>query len=548
MIKIKHTIQRDGIFYINLRLSEKNKTFRQSLKTDSIRCCRLIMIKITEQIQITKSEGKTLNTDKLKGIISCILSNHLRKIEENTKAVLEPMGVKAQKLNEQYQRVTSNDRYHNHNSQELGYSAVRPLPSFTEFIVKDFDVPVNDYSDFREWDEEENEYLVPDEWMFLEHEPDYIAYQSMIEGLRVQTARLKHLLLVGDLEGADKVLQRIITAFRNDEIKPQTNKEPLTPYFSELIDPYLGQLKLKIDGIREYKRHMNFFNCSFAGHRVANITRKMLDDAMELFINTPLKNIPKQRQMKTNYKYNNWKIQERVNVASNDLDPLFLPSTTYTESPLKVIKDFFIYLVRKNILEKNPQKDMIFKAKEAKYEGGSRGKFTDTQANKILQHCISDLSNELNWAIILMAYTGARNGEILQLRKSDVFKLDDSDVLVIRIHEEAGSTKNKYSNRIIPVPQNVINLGFIDFCHKCQGTVLFKKSVDNLSSYYRKLRKILDIKEVSQSYGILDLYSFRHNLQTALEMESIHDSVINYITGHSNRGVGGETLFRYWCR
>ena len=70
------------------------------------------------------------------------------------------------------------------------------------------------------------------------------------------------------------------------------------------------------------------------------------------------------------------------------------------------------------------------------------------------------------WVPWLCAYTGARPGEITQLRGEDVIERDG--VHALRITPEAGAVKGRKA-RVVPVHEHLIGQGFLRFVAQ-QGT------------------------------------------------------------------------------
>jgi integrase len=74
------------------------------------------------------------------------------------------------------------------------------------------------------------------------------------------------------------------------------------------------------------------------------------------------------------------------------------------------------------------------------------------------------------WVPWLCAYTGARPGEITQLRASDVIERDG--IHGLRITPEAGTVKNNKA-RVVPVHEHLIEQGFLKFVEKHGAGPLF---------------------------------------------------------------------------
>jgi len=72
-------------------------------------------------------------------------------------------------------------------------------------------------------------------------------------------------------------------------------------------------------------------------------------------------------------------------------------------------------------------------------------------------------------AVRLLAYHGARSGEICQLRIDDVTEL--YGVPVLRIHDKFGSVKNLFSVRDVPIHPTC--MGIAEYAKAAKGPWLF---------------------------------------------------------------------------
>ena len=76
------------------------------------------------------------------------------------------------------------------------------------------------------------------------------------------------------------------------------------------------------------------------------------------------------------------------------------------------------------------------------------------------------------WVPWLCAYTGARVGEITQLRAEDVFQQDGVDA--IRITPDAGTVKTR-STRVVPLHEHLLAQGFLNFSRtKDKGPLFYE--------------------------------------------------------------------------
>lgn len=103
--------------------------------------------------------------------------------------------------------------------------------------------------------------------------------------------------------------------------------------------------------------------------------------------------------------------------------------------------------------EHNPARGVTVAASKSKKKG-----WPDEQAALILARA-RDQSGYLRWAPLLMAVTGARAGEIAQLRLSDL-KEDAQGRWSVTILPEAGTVKTEAGERTIPLHSAVVKEGF----------------------------------------------------------------------------------------
>lgn len=144
------------------------------------------------------------------------------------------------------------------------------------------------------------------------------------------------------------------------------------------------------------------------------------------------------------------------------------------------------------------------------------------------------------WAPILCAFTGARIGEITQLRTQDFRK--EGDTHVMRITPAAGTVKAG-GYRDVPLHPQLIDLGFLDFVRDCPAGPLFYRDrpgqnaasaartvAGRISVWLQSLSVVPD--EVSPSHG------WRHRFKTVGREEGISDRTLDAIQGHASKTAG----------
>jgi integrase len=162
------------------------------------------------------------------------------------------------------------------------------------------------------------------------------------------------------------------------------------------------------------------------------------------------------------------------------------------------------------------------------------------------------------WMPVLGYATGARMGELAQMRVDEVMQRDGVWCLWLTSRSEEGekpaeslepsererlllrSMKTGQSRRIVPVHPRVIELGFLNYVEQlrkqkvvrlfpfikpdCKGSI-----AGNFSKWYNGYLKKVRIKRRG-----LDWTSFRHTLKSACRVNGISSDLQDYIEGHQS--------------
>lgn len=146
----------------------------------------------------------------------------------------------------------------------------------------------------------------------------------------------------------------------------------------------------------------------------------------------------------------------------------------------------------------------------------------------------------LYYAIQIMRYTGIRPAECLALSRNDIFITSDKTGYIsinkavhstIESRNEIGTTKTAKSNRVVPVPADLVQI--------LKECLAWSKYELIFSDYYGNLQdidKVSDyIRRVARKAGVqFNLYMLRHQLSTDLFSTGINPAVIRDILGHES--------------
>ncbi len=152
------------------------------------------------------------------------------------------------------------------------------------------------------------------------------------------------------------------------------------------------------------------------------------------------------------------------------------------------------------------------------------------------------------WVPWICAYTGARAGEITQLRGKDVFEREGH--WVINITPEAGTVKSGEA-RIVPLHEHLIEQGFIGFVHsKGDGPLFYnadapRRATTNDPTNPSKARPVKTRERIADwvrqvgvtDKGIQPNHAWRHTFKQIADRVGISEKMSDAITGHAPASV-----------
>jgi integrase len=170
-----------------------------------------------------------------------------------------------------------------------------------------------------------------------------------------------------------------------------------------------------------------------------------------------------------------------------------------------------------------------------KFEGSDSGDTADKAARR--------------WVSWLCAYTGARPGEITQLRGADVVQQDG--IWALRITPEAGTVKGRES-RTVPLHEHLIEQGFLKFvdqsgpgplfynphAHRRQDQLTKKKKPRSVQARQRLADWVRSLGVGGR--GLSPLHGWRHTFKRLAARAGIEAGMRDAICGHSPRTVADE--------
>lgn len=217
---------------------------------------------------------------------------------------------------------------------------------------------------------------------------------------------------------------------------------------------------------------------------------------------------------------------------------------TVKDSDLSALKAVFEWARQNGRIASNPAAGITIKLGK-RQRLRSKG-FTDNEANAILRKADAIVQggdtpktfSAKRWIPWLCAFTGARVGELAQLRKQDVFEW--SGGWAIRITPEAGTTKTNEA-REVPLHTQVVEKDFLQFVKSApEGYLFLNVAVDEpprgpwrgLKNRLAEFARItVADKNVAPNHG------WRHRFKTVGMEVGIPPRILDAIQGQAPRSV-----------
>ena len=219
---------------------------------------------------------------------------------------------------------------------------------------------------------------------------------------------------------------------------------------------------------------------------------------------------------------------------------------------LASVRTIFNWAVREDRLEANPAQDVrqeVPKAVRTREKG-----FTPAEARAVVAAALAyapvpdmgvireypETSAFKRWGPILCAHTGARVGEMAQVRKEDVRREGDHHVL--RITPAAGTVKAG-GYRDVPVHAELVALGFLDFVDAAAPGPLFYRadkgqpSRPKAEAVTKRLTDFLHAGKLVPE-GVSPNHAWRHRFKTVASEIGASDRIVDAICGHAGRTAG----------
>ncbi|MFQ3393989.1 tyrosine-type recombinase/integrase [Enterobacter mori] len=261
-----------------------------------------------------------------------------------------------------------------------------------------------------------------------------------------------------------------------------------------------------------------------ANRDVHSIKKSDIRKVMEVVVTLPKRVVQPYRSMTVK------QLMECRNLPEDDYI-----GTEAIHKHLKLYKSVFkTYLTdAKDILMKAPTDGVVAPQSSNRY-----GAYTEAEIKKFVAYALKLENPEwLKWIILLLAYTGARRGELATLTKQQIKRDEITNRHYILITD--GKTEN--ATREIALHPHLIEWGFLEFVAR-KHVLLFAevagKNMAKIGKVITDVRDELKIPYQDRQGQRRLVHSFRHSVVTAASEWMRDVTHVQAVVGHQLTGIG----------
>ncbi|MHA2861103.1 MULTISPECIES: site-specific integrase [Vibrio harveyi group] len=201
---------------------------------------------------------------------------------------------------------------------------------------------------------------------------------------------------------------------------------------------------------------------------------------------------------------------------------------------------FFEWCQLNELTDINPFKAIRFK--KTRKDSDAKSAYTHTDLEKIFGVIARTKHQHKHpyyfWLPLLAYFTGARLNELCQLYKADVYQVDGIWLLRIDDRFEGQKLKNLTSRRIVPLHDQLIELGFIEYVRSVQHERIFPELKESRDGFGTAASKWFGRLKSAQGFGRgHDFHSFRHTVATQFKRYQVSHIVAGELLGHAQNNI-----------
>ena len=300
--------------------------------------------------------------------------------------------------------------------------------------------------------------------------------------------------------------------------------------FSELHVEFLKH-KIQVDGLSEamqksYRRYLQVWLEYIGDDDLEEVSKKKVKKFLFAYLNMPKRNVNPYKKMS---------ILECLELEVPDSDKV-APKTVGDVK--KWLQGVFAYAVDElGVISESPVRDLKLNLKKSP----SYAAYEDSEILTMLDYVDNNVVPA--WAKIMVPlaiYTGARRGELVQLKRENL-KFDQGanrHYLLITDKGEGQRVKTESGIRQIPLHQELISRKFVEFVEQANDRIFEGLKSSQVTKWFGEFRKKCEI-ECFDDYGQRKVFhSFRHTFVTKSRGGDNASDKVQQVVGHEKISVG----------
>lgn len=294
-----------------------------------------------------------------------------------------------------------------------------------------------------------------------------------------------------------------------------------------------------VPSITEWERAMRLFTEFHGDMPLQQITKQHVKQFREAIRKIPTR--LKRKQLETTLP----ELLELANAGKLEGEPR---TAGAVNKLIVALSAMFDVMCDEDVMKENPAKGLLLKT-----EDSNRLPYAMDDLNKLFHSSIYTASFAADnprpsrfWLPLLALYTGGRIGELSQALTEDIIIKGEMAYLSINTLHEGKRLKTKSSHRQVPIHQQLIKFGLLDYvaAAKKAGAVRLFPDLTltkhgafaaSFSNWYGRYCRDIGLNDPNKVF-----HSFRHNFKDACRDAEIPKDVHDRLTGHASSDVGSS--------